>query len=136
MTHAVIAGYVRTPFHFARKGRLKDSRPDDLAALVLRAVVDRSGLDPLLIEDVLLGCAYPEAAQGNNNARIASLLASRAKELGGGPMKRFCGASMYPIHGADGQIAEGAGDAHMSGVGETMALLEGGGLGGEDGEWE
>src|SRR3546814_15051660 len=114
MTHAVIAGYVRTPFHFARKGRPKDSRPDDLAALVLRAVVDRSGLDPLLIEDVLLGCAYPEAAQGNNIARIASLLAGLPQALGGATMNRFCGSSMYAIHVAAGQIAMGAGDAFLS----------------------
>src|SRR3546814_535776 len=128
MTHAVIAGYVRTPFHFARKGRLKDSRPDDLAALVLRAVVDRSGLDPLLIEDVLLGCAYPEAAQGNNIARIASLLAGLPKELGGATMNRFCGSSMYAIHVAAGQIAMGAGDAFIAGGVESMTMVPQGGF--------
>ena len=63
MVDAVIAGYARTPFTFARKGALKDARPDDLAALALKALIERSRLDPALIEDVLMGCAYPEAAQ-------------------------------------------------------------------------
>ncbi len=77
----VIACCVRTPFHFARKGLLKDIRPDDLAALTLRALIDRTGLDPALIEDVLIGCAYPEASQGNNIARIATLIAGLPIEL-------------------------------------------------------
>ena len=128
MTNAVIAGYARTPFHFARKGGLKDSRPDDLAALVLRALVDRSGLDPALIEDVLFGCAYPEAAQGNNIARIASLLAGLPRELGGGTINRFCGSSMYAIHVAAGQIAIGAGEAFIAGGVESMTMVPQGGF--------
>ena len=128
MTNAVIAGYTRTPFHFSRKGPLSDSRPDDLAALAIRALVDRSGLDPLLIEDVLLGCAYPEAAQGNNIARIASLLAGLPQELGGGTVNRFCGSSMYAIHIAAGQIAIGAGEAFIAGGVESMTMVPQGGF--------
>ena len=83
MTRTVIAGYVRTPFHFARKGALAGMRPDDLAAITLRGLLDRSGLDPRLIEDVIMGCAYPEGEQGDNVARIAALLAGLPIETGG-----------------------------------------------------
>jgi acetyl-CoA acyltransferase len=125
---AVIAGYVRTPFHFARKGLLKDVRPDDLSALTLRALIDRTGLDPALIEDVLIGCAYPEASQGNNIARIASLLAGLPIELGGATVNRFCGSSMYAIHIAAGQIAIGAGDAFIAAGVESMTMVPQGGF--------
>jgi acetyl-CoA acyltransferase len=124
----VIAGYVRTPFHFARKGLLKDVRPDDLAALTLRALIDRTGLDPALIEDVLIGCAYPEASQGNNIARIATLLAGLPIELGGATVNRFCGSSMYAIHIAAGQIAMGAGDAFIAAGVESMTMVPQGGF--------
>src|ERR1700692_2251810 len=124
----VIAGYVRTPFHFARKGLLKDIRPDDLAALTLRALIDRSRLDPALIEDVLIGCAYPEASQGNNIARIATLIAGLPLELGGAPVNRFCGSSMYAIHIAAGQIAMGAGDAFIAAGVESMTMVPQGGF--------
>src|SRR3546814_6235383 len=91
----------------------------------IRRVLVRS---PLLIEDVLLGCAYPEAAQGNNIARIASLLAGLPKELGGATMNRFCGSSMYAIHVAAGQIAMGAGDAFIAGGVESMTMVPQGGF--------
>jgi acetyl-CoA acyltransferase len=66
MSHAVIAGYARTPFHFARKGKLTSVRPDDLAAIALRGLVARLGIEPALIEDVVMGCAYPKGEQGTN----------------------------------------------------------------------
>ena len=66
MSSIVIAGYARSPFHFARKGGLINIRPDDLAAQVLRGLVDKLGLDPAELEDVIMGCAYPEAEQGMN----------------------------------------------------------------------
>lgn len=124
----VIAGYVRTPFHFARKGLLKDMRPDDLAAVTLRALIDRARLDPALIEDVLMGCAYPEASQGNNVARIAALLAGLPIELGAATVNRFCGSSMYAIHIAAGQIAIGAGDAFIAAGVESMTMVPQGGF--------
>ncbi|MBE0958907.1 acetyl-CoA C-acyltransferase, partial [Escherichia coli] len=58
--------YARSPFHFARKGALVDIRPDDLAAAVLKGLVEKLDLDPALLEDVVMGCAYPEAEQGMN----------------------------------------------------------------------
>lgn len=63
---AVISAYARSPFHFARKGRLSGVRPDMLAAQVVKGLLQRTDLDPALLEDVILGCAYPEASQGNN----------------------------------------------------------------------
>ncbi|HEY4029998.1 MAG TPA: thiolase family protein [Caulobacteraceae bacterium] len=128
MQQAVIAGYVRTPFTFARKGALTEVRPDDLAALVVKELVARSGVDPATLEDVLFGCAYPEAEQGNNIARIAVLLAGLPIEVGGMTVNRFCGSSMSAIHIAAGQIAIGAGDAFVCGGVESMTRVPQGGF--------
>jgi len=128
MQQAVIAGYVRTPFHFARKGSLAGVRPDDLAAAAIKALVARTGIDPATLEDVLLGCAYPEAAQGNNIARIASLLAGLPIEVSGMTVNRFCGSSMSAIHIAAGQIAIGAGEAFIAGGVESMTQVPQGGF--------
>jgi acetyl-CoA acyltransferase len=128
LTNAVIAGYVRTPFHFAKKGGLSGVRPDDLAAAAIKALVERSGVDPKTIEDVVLGCAYPEAEQGSNIARLALLLAGLPVEMGGITMNRFCGSSMSAIHYAVGQIAIGAGDAFIAGGVESMTRVPQGGF--------
>lgn len=128
MAGTVIAGYARTPFTFARKGALKDVRPDDLAAVAIRALVERTGLDASLLEDVLMGCAYPEGPQGNNVARIAAILAGLPKEVGGATINRFCGSSMYAIHVAAGQIAIGSGDAFICAGVESMSMVPQGGL--------
>jgi acetyl-CoA acyltransferase len=128
MKQAVIAGYVRTPFHFARKGALVGVRPDDLAATVVKALVERTSVAPETIEDVLMGCAYPEAEQGNNIARIAVLLAGLPLSVGGGTVNRFCGSSMTAIHIAAGQIAIGAGDAFICAGVESMTRVPQGGF--------
>ena len=77
MTSVVIAGYARSPFHFANKGGLTRVRPDDLVAGVVKALVERTKVNPADIEDLLLGCAFPEGEQGFNMGRIAVLLAGR-----------------------------------------------------------
>ncbi|HVJ51728.1 MAG TPA: thiolase family protein [Aliidongia sp.] len=128
MTQAVIAGYVRTPFHFARKGGLIGVRPDDLAATALKSLVERTGVAAETVEDVLMGCAYPEAEQGNNIARIALLLAGLPITVGGGTLNRFCGSSMSAIHIAAGQIAIGAGDAFICAGVESMTRVPQGGF--------
>jgi acetyl-CoA acyltransferase len=128
MTRAVIAGYARTPFTFAKKGALAGVRPDDLAAIAMRALIDRTGIDPATLEDVLLGCAYPESAQGNNIARLASLLAGLPIEIPGMTVNRFCGSSMSAIHIAAGQIALGAGEAFLCGGVESMTMVPQGGF--------
>lgn len=128
MNQAVIAGYVRTPFTFARKGALIGVRPDDLAATAIRGLVERTGIDPASLEDVILGCAYPEAAQGNNIARIAALLAGLPISVAGMTVNRFCGSSMSAIHIAAGQIAIGAGEAFICGGVESMTQVPQGGF--------
>ncbi|HGK5865703.1 TPA: acetyl-CoA C-acyltransferase [Pseudomonas aeruginosa] len=112
----VIAGYARSPFHFARKGALVDIRPDDLAAAVLKGLVEKLDLDPALLEDVVMGCAYPEAEQGMNIARIASFRAGFPQSLGGATLNRFCGSSMSAVHYAAGQVLLGAGEAFIAAI--------------------
>ena len=102
MTSIVIAGYARSPFHFAKKGGLINLRPDDLAAQVLKGLVNKLDLDPSQLEDVIMGCAYPEAEQGMNIARIASFRAGFPETLGGATVNRFCGSSMTSVHFAAG----------------------------------
>jgi acetyl-CoA acyltransferase len=128
MSRAVIAGYARTPFHFARKGKLAAVRPDDLAAIALRGLVTRLGLEPALVEDVLMGCAYPEGEQGTNVARIATLLAGFPDTVAGATINRFCGSSMTAAHYAAGQIAIGAGEAFICAGVESMTRLPQGGF--------
>ncbi|WP_295374456.1 thiolase family protein [Pseudacidovorax intermedius] len=125
---AVIAAYARSPFHFARKGRLAEVRPDTLAAGVVQGLLQRTGLDPALLEDVILGCAYPEAAQGNNLARIVGLLAGLPHEVGGMTVNRFCGSSMQAVHIAAAQIEAGIGDAYLCVGVESMTMVPQGGF--------
>ncbi|WP_425318819.1 thiolase family protein [Pseudomonas nitroreducens] len=128
MTSVVIAGYARSPFHFAKKGALIDLRPDDLAAQTVKALVQRSGLDASLIEDLIMGCAYPEAEQGMNIARITSFLAGLPETVAGATVNRFCGSSMTAIHFAAGQIQLGAGDAFICAGVESMTRVPMGGF--------
>jgi acetyl-CoA acyltransferase len=128
MVQTVIAGFARTPFHFARKGALVDIRPDDLAAVAIKGVLEKTGVDPAAIEDVIIGCAYPEAEQGSNIARLAALLAGLPVETAGMTVNRFCGSSMSGIHIAAGQIAIGAGEAFICGGVESMTRVPQGGF--------
>jgi acetyl-CoA acyltransferase len=125
---AVIAAYARSPFHFAKKGELAAVRPDDLAAQVVRGLLQRVDLDPALLEDVILGCAYPEAAQGNNLARIVGLLAGLPEQVGGMTVNRFCGSSMQAVHIAAAQIEAGMGDAFLCVGVESMTMVPQGGF--------
>jgi acetyl-CoA acyltransferase len=125
---AVIAAYARSPQHFARKGALAQIRPDDMAAQVVMGLLKRTKLDPALIEDVILGCAYPEGVQGSNIARIVGVLAGLPQEVGGMTVNRFCGSSMSAIQIAAAQIQAGIGDAYL-GVGvESMSMVPQGGF--------
>jgi acetyl-CoA acyltransferase len=128
MTSIVIAGYARSPFHFAKKGGLINLRPDDLAAQVLKGLVNKLDLDPRLLEDVIMGCAYPEAEQGMNIARIASFRAGFPETLGGATVNRFCGSSMTSVHFAAGQIMLGAGEAFLCAGVESMTRVPMGGF--------
>jgi acetyl-CoA acyltransferase len=123
MTNTVIAGYARSPFHFAGKGGLARVRPDDLAAQVVRALITRTGVKPEDIEDIIVGCAFPEAEQGLNVARLIGLLADLPLSVAGATVNRFCGSSMQSIHFAAGQIALGAGDVFICAGIESMSRV-------------
>ena len=123
MTNAVIAGYVRSPFHFASKGGLARVRPDDMAAGVVRALIARTGVRPEDIEDIIVGCAFPEGEQGLNVARLIGLLADLPLSVAGVTVNRFCGSSMQSIHIAAGQIALGAGDVFVCAGIESMSRV-------------
>jgi acetyl-CoA acyltransferase len=125
---AVISAYARSPFHFSKKGALAEVRPDTLAAGVVRGLLQRTDLDPALLEDVILGCAYPEASQGNNLARIVGLLAGLPHEVGGMTVNRFCGSSMQAVHIAAAQIEAGMGDAFLCVGVESMTMVPQGGF--------
>jgi acetyl-CoA acyltransferase len=127
MTDVVIAGYARSPFHLANKGALARVRPDDLAAQVIRGLLERTKVDPAEIEDIALGCAFPEAEQGLNVARLIGLLADLPLQVGGVTINRFCGSSMSAIHYAMGQIMIGAGDAFICAGIESMSRIPMGG---------
>jgi acetyl-CoA acyltransferase len=123
MPNAVIAGYVRSPFHLATKGELARVRPDDLAAQVIRGLIDKSGVKIEDIEDIILGCAFPEGEQGLNVARLIGLLADLPIKIGGMTVNRFCGSSMSAIHIAAGQIAIGAGEVFICAGVESMSRV-------------
>lgn len=123
MKKAVIVGYARTPFHFAAKGALARVRPDDLAATAVRGVLKRSGIPPEDIEDLIVGCAFPEGEQGLNVARLIGFLAELPISVAGATVNRFCGSSMQSIHMAAGAIALGAGDAFICAGVESMSRV-------------
>lgn len=128
MTKAVIAGYVRTPFHFATKGDLKKLRADDMATFAVRALLERAKVDPEDIEDLILGCAFPEGEQGLNMARLVVLNAGLPDSIAGVTVNRFCGSSMQSIHSAAGAIACGAGEAFICAGVESMSRVPMGGF--------
>ncbi|MBT5496442.1 MAG: thiolase family protein [Alphaproteobacteria bacterium] len=127
MKNAVIAGYVRSPFAFAQQGELAKVRPDDLAAQIVRGLVEKTGIDPTDVEDLILGCAFPEGEQGLNIARLVVLAADLPITIAGATVNRFCGSSMYAIHMAAGAIAMGAGDAFICAGVESMTRVPMGG---------
>jgi acetyl-CoA acyltransferase len=124
---AVISAYARSPFHFAKKGKLAETRPDELAAQVVQGLIQRTGLDPALLDDVILGCAYPESSQGNNLARIVALRAGFPFSVPGMTVNRFCGSSMSSIHIAAAQIEAGLGEAYLCVGVESMTMVPQGG---------
>ena len=110
MTAAYIAGYVRTPFTFARKGALAGVRPDELGAHPVRELLKRTGAKPDDIEDVVWGCAFPEGEQELNIGRVAGLLAGLPETSAGAPINRWCGSSIQAVQVAAGMLAMNAGD--------------------------
>lgn len=123
MKKVVVAGYARSPFTPAKKGELASVRPDELAAQVVRALVAKSGIPADDIEDLILGCAFPEGEQGFNVARLVSLMAGLPRSLGAMTVNRFCGSSMSSVHIAAGAIQMGAGEAFICAGVESMTRV-------------
>ena len=128
MKDAVIVKALRTAVGKAPRGALKDTRPDDMAAAVIRAAIEATpGLEPDMIEDVILGCANPEAEQGMNVARQASWLAGIPKEASAVTINRFCSSGLQAIAFAAERIMCGWADCIIAGGTETMSLIPMGG---------
>src|SRR5256885_556400 len=128
MREAVIVSSVRTPIGRAFKGTLRATRPDELAAIAIKGPLDRGPqLDPKEIEDVILGCAMPEAEQGMNVARIASLRAGLPVEASAITINRFCSSGLQAIAMAAERIMAGAAEVMVAGGTESMTMIPMGG---------
>ena len=129
MAEAVIVSAVRTPIGRAGKGALRTVRGDDLAAVALRGAAERvPNLDTSLLEDVILGCAFPEGEQGMNLARIATALAGLPIDAGGTTVNRFCASSLQAVNMAAQSIMLGQGDLIIAGGVESMSRVPMGGF--------
>ena len=128
MRDAVITSAVRTPVGKAPKGTLRTTRPDEMAAVTIQAVLQQSsGLEASEIDDVIIGCAMPEAEQGMNVARIASLRAGIPVETSAVTINRFCSSGLQSIAYAAERIMVGAADTIIAGGTESMSLVPMGG---------
>jgi len=128
MPEAVIVSAVRTPVGRAYKGSLRATRPDDLAALVIKEALARvPGLDPKEIDDVILGCAMPEGEQGMNVARIAALRAGLPVETSAMTVNRFCSSGLQAIALGAERIRAGAAQVILAGGTESMSMVPMGG---------
>src|ERR1700738_4458204 len=128
MTEAVIASSVRTPVGKAFKGTLRATRPDDLAAVAIQEAIRRvPGLDPNEIEDIILGCAMPEAEAGMNVARNAALRAGLPVEISAITINRFCSSGLQSIAMAAERIMAGYGDIIVARGTEFRTLIPMGG---------
>ncbi len=123
MNKAVIVGYARSPFHFAHKGKLAKVRSDEMSAKVIRTLIDSLKVNETDIEDLIMGCAFPEGEQGFNIARIVGFLSKLPIEVAGTTINRFCGSSMQSIHIAAGAIALDAGKLFVCAGIESMSRV-------------
>ena len=124
---AVISDFVRTPFHRAHKGELANFRPEDMLEAIVSAIINRNNVDTSDIEDLMLGCAYPEGVQGLNLGRIATYLPGLPNTIPGMTTNRLCGSSMQVAHSAAGSIKLGSGELFLAAGVETMSLVKRGG---------
>jgi acetyl-CoA acyltransferase len=128
MSDALIVSAVRTPVGKAPNGSLRSTRPDDMAAVVMREAVNRAaGVTPADVEDVIIGCAMPEAEQGLNVARIASLRAGLPVQASAVTVNRFCASGLQALAFAADRIKSGSADAIIAGGTESMSMVPMGG---------
>jgi len=128
MKKAYILASYRTPGCRATKGKFKDTRPDDLAALVIKGLVERTEIDPATVEDVILGCSFPEADQGMNVGRVAALKAGLPVSVPGQTVNRFCSSGLQSISMAAERVMCGFADCIVAGGVESMSSVPMGGL--------
>ncbi len=127
-SRVAIVSSARTPFTRAHKGELRETRPDTLAAMAIKAAMDRApGLDPSEVDDVILGCAFPEAEQGMNVARTAALMAGLPNETSGMTINRFCSSGVQTIATGAQQILAGSSRVVIAGGTESMTMIPMGG---------
>ncbi|MBW2520029.1 MAG: thiolase family protein [Deltaproteobacteria bacterium] len=117
----------RTPGGKAPRGQFSTVRPDELAAIAIKAVLDGTGIDPAQIDDVIFGCAFPEAEQGMNIARVAALRAGIPVQVPAMTINRFCASGLQAVAAAAERIAAGLADCIIAGGTESMSLIPMGG---------
>jgi acetyl-CoA acyltransferase len=127
MKEAVIVSAVRTAVGKAPKGTLRNTRSDEMGATTIREAVARAGVDASLIDDVIMGCAFPEASQGMNVARTASILAGLPVEASAMTVNRYCSSGLQTIALAAERIMTGGADAIVAGGLESMTAIPMGG---------
>lgn len=127
MKPAYILAAYRTAGCRAKKGKFKDLRPDDLAAATIKGLVERTGVDPLRIDDVIIGCAFPEGEQGMNFARVASMKAGLPVEVPAQTVNRFCSSGLQTIALAAERIMAGFAHCIVAGGAESMTSIPMGG---------
>lgn len=124
----VICGFKRSPMHFANKGDLAKVRPDDMAATVIKALLEDTKVNQDDLEDLIMGCAFPEAEQGFNIGKIVGQIVGLPVSVGGATVNRFCGSSMTGIHMAAGMAQMNAGEAFICAGVESMTRIPMGGF--------
>ena len=121
---AVIVDWARSPFQRAHKGELRTVRPDDLASQVISELLNRNEIEAGDFNDLILGCAYPEAEQGYNLGRLVSSLSGFPVSVPGMTINRLCGSSMHAVFSAASSIDSGWGDCYMCAGVESMSRVK------------
>ena len=123
MHNAVIAGYTRSPFTVSFKGELKSVRPEDMLSQVIKSLTSSVNLNKDDIEDVIVGCAFPEGEQGFNIGKVVTFMCDLPRSVAGMTVNRWCGSSMQSIHNAAGSIAMGSGKVFICAGVESMTRV-------------
>ncbi len=127
MKTAWILAAFRTPGTKAKKGKLRNVRPDDLAAAAIQGLLERTKVNPLEVDDIIMGCAFPEGEQGMNLARVAALKAGIPYQVPAQTVNRFCSSGLQAIASAAERIMAGFADCIIAGGAESMSLVPMGG---------